>query len=71
MTESEYTMATYTIYRNPKDNPDGYVVRQWMIGVKGAGNEPVPGPAVYVATLEEARAVLPGGMWCLRAGPRR
>lgn len=56
----------FTIYRRPKDYPDKFVVRRWVI----AGGEPKPDdlPLAVVASLEEARRVLPPGLHCLGRG---
>jgi hypothetical protein len=54
-------IETYTIYRHPDDYPDGYVIRAW--GVIDA--IVFPGPAARVATLAEARRLVPRGAMCL------
>lgn len=54
-------LTVYTIYENPSDYPDGYVVRPWTI----EPNDLVPGEAQYVGTLDEARATVPAGSFRL------
>lgn len=59
------TLRQYTIYDHPKDFPDGFVVREWEI----TAGATTPGPAVTVETLEEARAVVPGGLFRIDRAP--
>lgn len=61
-------LTQYTIYERPRDYPDGYVVRAWHI-VRGH-TEPVADPgAWHVPTLEQARAVIPPGLFRLGRQP--
>lgn len=46
----------WTIYAHPRDYPEGYVAREWI--VNGQGSE-YPGPARYRPDLEAARAAVP------------
>ena len=48
-------IVTYAIYKNPKDHPTGYVLREWLV----VAGETQPGDSHRVDTLEEARALLP------------
>jgi hypothetical protein len=59
---TEGTLSMWTIYRKPADYPDGYVVREWIIG---AAAEPVPGEGKRAVTLEKARELVPPGMYKL------
>ena len=50
----------FTIYENPSDFPGKFVVRKHAVGHGGV--QLVAGsPEAVVDTLEEARAVIPGG----------
>lgn len=53
-------LVMFVIYDHPKDFPDNFVVRRWLV----TGKEQVAAlrPHAVVATLEEARASLPAGM---------
>lgn len=51
------TITLYAIYEHPSDLPEGYVVRQWLIGA----GETQPGDATRHVSLAEARASLPPG----------
>jgi hypothetical protein len=58
-------LRAYTIYDHPRDCPEKFVVRQFLIGVSAAEVEPVPGPLVAVSdTLHEAREAIPPGLVC-------
>jgi hypothetical protein len=55
-------LSLYTIY----DEPFGFVVRRWEITKQGA----IPDTeARFAMTLEEARALIPPGMYCLERVP--
>lgn len=54
---TDVVMHTYTIFERPDDYPDGYVVRRFDIL---RGGDIRLGPAVCVASLELARAEIPG-----------
>lgn len=65
MTESEQrVLEQWVIYDHPRDHPEHWVVRCWLIGlVRG---EPVVTPEIWLRpTLEQAREVIaanyPGG----------
>ena len=59
-------MEQWTVYERPLDYPDGYVARRWVIGSGGA----VPTNDMFVAdTLDELRALLPPGLFCLLRQP--
>lgn len=49
-------MDMFTIYSHPKDYPQGYVVRRWVVG---GGHEPEPREAYATASLEDARSLVP------------
>lgn len=53
-------VSQWTIYNRPKDYPDGYVVREWIIEHNGAK----PGEARTAPSLEAARELVPPG--CVR-----
>ena len=57
-------MEMFVIYERPRDYPDKFVVRVWVIGaVKG---EPVPTQYFMLAdTLEAARKFIPYGLVCI------
>lgn len=59
-------LIQYVIYQRPKDHPEGYVVRRWRIGEQGLEAESF---AWRVDTLEQARAVVPAGLYCLGRMP--
>jgi hypothetical protein len=52
------TIRQYAIYEHPRDYPDGYVVREWIIT---AGRVEM-GEAKQADDLEGARALLPEGV---------
>ena len=57
-------LSLYTIYDRPTDVPEPFrfVVREWHITKQGS----VPDPeARFAMTLEEARALIPPGLFCL------
>ncbi len=60
-----WAMEMFTVYWNPKDYPNKFVVRRWLVSDKEP--EPVPMELVAVAsTLEEIRSKIPGSLHCLR-----
>jgi hypothetical protein len=65
--DGEVVLTQYTIYERPADYPDGFVVRQWHV-VRGR-DEPVPGEAATAATLGDARALVPDGLFNLGRQP--
>jgi len=48
-------MELWVIYKHPKDYPDKYVARKWIL------DEPTS-EAVFANTLEEARLAIPKGL---------
>lgn len=67
MQSDEGQLATVTIYRSPLDYPGKFVVRRFWIEAAGPVVEDLP--LAVVATIEQARAALPPGMWCLGREP--
>ncbi len=61
----EKALKQYAIYEHPDDHPDGYVLREWLI----LPAQTLPGDSHKVATLEEARALLPAGVSKVSEGP--
>jgi len=55
------TLRMWTIYFNPSDHPGRWVVRGWSVG---QATVPDVGCAV-VATLDDARAIVPPGLACI------
>lgn len=54
----------FTIYERPRDYPDKFVIRKWVV-IPGAPN-PVHDPDCRLAdSLEAARALIPRGMYRL------
>jgi hypothetical protein len=60
-------LRTYTIYANPRDLPNVFVVRGFTI----AGGDPIPDPdpTAVATSLDEARAALPPGLYSLGREP--
>ena len=59
-------LTMWTIYEHPRDYPEGYVARHWLID----GSEPRDGVARYRPDLEAARAAIPSRYgYCLPADP--
>jgi hypothetical protein len=61
-------LSLFTIYDHPTDVPEpfGFVVREWHIRKEGA----VPDPeARFAMTLEEARTLIPPGLYRLERNP--
>lgn len=52
-------LVQWTIYKNPRDYPNKFVLRACVIGPRGV--QPVEGVCV-VDTLDEARARVPEGL---------
>lgn len=57
--DREAVMTQYVIYERPRDAPEHFVVRRWLI-VGGA--EPIPREHTLHATLEDARKAIPPGL---------
>lgn len=54
------------IYMGPTDYPGQFVVRRWTVNPGGV----FPDPRVIACmTLEEARAAVPEGLYCLTRAP--
>ncbi len=58
-------MSIWTIYAQPKDFPEGYVVRRWMVGPGKAS----PAEAYTAETLEDARQGIPPGLHRMERTP--
>lgn len=65
---AEPILTGYTVYENPIDWPGGYVVRRWRT-FSGLPNPVLDREAVRCRTLEQARASLPQGLYCLGRQP--
>jgi hypothetical protein len=66
-------VSLWTVYRSPVDYPGVFVARRFVIMPRRAGGRPeaIATSEMFVAdSLEEVRALLPAGMFCLpRLGP--
>jgi len=51
-------LKQYAIYEHPRDYPDGYVVRDWLVT---RGGDVLPGDSQRAESLDAARALLPPG----------
>lgn len=62
-------METWTIYRYPRDYPEHYVLRRWVI--LSSGGEPIPdaAPAALGTDLLTVRGRVPPGLVCLGREP--
>jgi hypothetical protein len=61
-------LTTWTIYRNPSDFPGKWVVR--MSEIVPGTPAPMPRPECAVCeTLDQARAAVPPGLFCLPRFP--
>jgi len=61
----EKALKQYAIYERPDDHPEGCVLREWLV----LPGQTLPGDSHKVATLEEARALLPDGVSKVSEGP--
>lgn len=59
----------WVIYEKPKDYPSGFVVRRWLISTEGDCGIYPERLALYAASLLEARALVPAGLYCLARSP--
>jgi hypothetical protein len=60
------TISNYAIYDHPSDYPDHFVVRVWRI----TDGRLDPAEECWLAkTLEDARALIPSGLYCLGRWP--
>lgn len=57
ITLTDDDLVMYTIYDHPKDHPEHFVVRAWI--VRRDGNHYASSEARLADTLEEARRVVP------------
>lgn len=64
---SANAMLIWTIYEKPKDHPDHYVVRRFMVSAGIVMHDPV---CQLADTLENARALLPAGLVNLGRSPQ-
>lgn len=60
-------LVVWVIYDNPTDYPGRYVVRAQRASAAGVVVD--PWPAAVVGSLDEARAAVPHGLYCLPASP--
>jgi len=63
--DAERELSMYTIYEHPKDYPDNYIVRRWV--AKNGFTE--PREAILTDTLDEARRVVPYGLYRMEPDP--
>jgi hypothetical protein len=54
-------MSVFVIYEKPKDYPQGYVVRRWEVAMGSMEAQAME--SARVATIEEARALIPEGLF--------
>lgn len=63
----EVVLRQWVIYERPRDYPQDFVVREWLIV---RGSSPQPTINVRLApTLEQARACVPRGLFCIPRSP--
>jgi len=59
---TETVLHVWTLYDHPRDHPDAFVARRHVV----VGGATAPTPDMFVAdSLEELRALLPGGLVCV------
>jgi hypothetical protein len=57
----DHQLEMWTVYRHPRDYPDKFVARKWMVTP-----EPTATHDMFVAnSLDEVRMLLPFGLHCL------
>jgi hypothetical protein len=62
------TLDMWVVYNRPRDYPDHFVVRRWIIGL--VPGEPVPDGSFYLgSTLEEVRRAIPPHLVRLERDP--
>jgi hypothetical protein len=62
MTDEDKWLEMWVVYDHPRDMPDCFVARKWLI----YGGRTEPTNALRAAgTLDEVRAMLPAGLVCL------
>lgn len=52
-------LIIFTIYKQPKDYPNGWSVRRFTVDAEGAQPDLIP---AYAETLEQARTMIPVGL---------
>jgi hypothetical protein len=58
--EAMSVLSIWTVYFDPKDHPEKYVVKRWEVG---DGPDPRPTDDIFVSdSLPELRALIPPGM---------
>jgi hypothetical protein len=58
------TLTMWTVYSHPKDYPDHFIARKWLIGSKR--DEPEATDEVVARfSLDEVRTALPPGLYCI------
>lgn len=65
-------LTQFVIYDHPTDEPDGYVIRQWIIRRQPPGQaiKPIRGMALKGATLEAVRQAVPPDKVCIGRMPQ-
>jgi hypothetical protein len=64
--DTDEFLRMWTLYDHPKDQPDNYVARLWLVG----DGRIIPTNDMFVAdTLEELRLLLPPELSCLPRTP--
>jgi hypothetical protein len=58
-------LSLFTIYERPKDYPNNFVVRRWII----VGGQPTGQECQLADTLEESRILIPPGLFNLGRQP--
>jgi hypothetical protein len=57
----EVALRQYTIYDRPRDYPEGFVVREWLI--ERGNPQPQPGRSWTAVSLAGARSWVPDGLF--------
>lgn len=62
-------LTLWTIYNHPTDAPEpfGYAVREWHVGDEGGPH--ATSQVLFAMTLEDARALVPPGLFRLERDP--
>ena len=66
--DADTALPIWTVYWNPKDFRDRYVVRRCLVGRGFIRIDPEP--TAVTETLDEARRAIPNGLVCLDRDPR-
>lgn len=61
VSQEDIVATTYAIYERPKDYPDHYVLRRWVVTKSGLVLAS-PWPTCVSRTLEECQAAVPDGL---------